>query len=346
LPIKNEDISIFNVRVYNGILPKKKDILFQKGNKTKGFKVIKFKDKNIIYIYNPISKIYLQDMQTQDSMILIHTIFVILLIIQTLLFIRLQKLLNPLSKLQKKLKELQSGNLSLLDLNSNYDEIKQIIASYNTSISKIEYILEMREMFNKIFMHEIKMPIAKAMFYLKQKPSFYVHEKLNELLHRLNDELDEFSIIESLIVYQNNIKLIPHNSLDIINEAIKKIGIEHKNIVIKGCDSCKIIGDKELWILCFKNLIDNALKYANDHKLIIKCSINSISFINKGDELPVDLSKDIKKWKIDKNKRHKSSTGYGFGLFIIKNIVTLNGYDLKYIYKENCVELKIERIKG
>jgi len=95
--------------------------------------------------------------------------------------------------------------------------------------------------------------------------------------------------------------------------------------------------------LCFKNLIDNALKYANDHKLIIKCSINSISFINKGDELPVDLSKDIKKWKIDKNKRHKSSTGYGFGLFIIKNIVALNGYDLKYIYKENCVELKIEK---
>ena len=27
LPIKNEDISIFNVRVYNGILPRKKDIL-------------------------------------------------------------------------------------------------------------------------------------------------------------------------------------------------------------------------------------------------------------------------------------------------------------------------------
>jgi len=345
LPVKNEDISVFNMAVYNDVLPDKKDIVFQRGNKTKGFKVIKFENKNIIYIYNPVSQVYLQDIQTQNSMISIHTVFTMLLVIQILLYIRLQKSLNPLSKLQKKLKELESGDLSPLDFNSDYDEIRQIITSYNNSISKIEYILEMREMFNKIFMHEMKMPIAKGMFYLKQQPSLHIHEKLNELLNRLNSELDEFSVIESLIVYQNNIETTPHNSLDIINKAIQKVGIEHKDkITIKNCDDHKIKGDKELWILCFKNLIDNALKYANDNKLTIKCSNNSISFINKGDELPVDISKEIKKWTIDKNKRHKSSTGYGFGLFIIKNIVALNKYHLEYSYKENCVELKIETV--
>jgi two-component system OmpR family sensor kinase len=96
-----------------------------------------------------------------------------------------------------------------------------------------------------------------------------------------------------------------------------------------------------LWILCFKNLINNALKYADDKKMIIKCFDNKISFINKGSKLPVDISKNIKKWKIDKNKRHKSSTGYGFGLFIIKKIVLLNNYHLNYIYQNNHIVLTI-----
>jgi len=60
--------------------------------------------------------------------------------------------------------------------------------------------------------------------------------------------------------------------------------------------------------------------------------------------LPVDLSSELKNWKIDKNKRHKSSTGYGFGLFIIKNIVNLNGYNLEYEYKNENVILGIKNV--
>ena len=72
---------------------------------------------------------------------------------QIFLYLRLQKSLNPISKLQIKLKELENGDLSPLELTSNYDEINQIILSYNSSIAKIEYLLETREMFNKIFIH-------------------------------------------------------------------------------------------------------------------------------------------------------------------------------------------------
>ncbi|MBI3874217.1 MAG: HAMP domain-containing histidine kinase [Arcobacter sp.] len=197
-------------------------------------------------------------------------------------------------------------------------------------------------MFNKIFIHEMKMPIAKGMFYLKLEPSNFTHQKLETLLYRLNSELDEFSVIESLISFQNKIEPLPHNITEIINEAIQKTGNENnQNITTISCDNHQITGDKELWIVCFKNLIDNALKYSPDFKLEIKCQNNEILFTNKGDKLPLDLSQNIKKWKINKTKRHKSSTGYGFGLFIIKNIVELNNYQLTYTYQENCVELKI-----
>ena len=331
---QDSDVQSFNMKVYKQNLDKNKKVLFERGDKSKGFSILKIENKTIIHTYNQIGELYLEDLQEKSDYIFIHTIFSILLILQFLLYLMLQKSLKPLQTIHDKLKNLQKGDMSILDYKSNYDEINQIATSYNNSISQLEYILETREMFNKIFMHELKMPIAKGMFYLKMQPSVEVNEKMLKLMQRLNNELDEFSILESLIVNKNTIEQKEHNFLELLNLAIEKIGVENKNKIDINIDvKTKIYGDKELWIICFKNLIDNALKYANDKKISIELKDDKFLFINKGEPLPVDLSSELKNWKIDKNKRHKSSTGYGFGLFIIKNIVNLNGYTLKKLVK-------------
>ena len=341
---QNSDVQTFNMKVYKQKITSNKKILFERGDKSKGFSVLKIDDKTIIHIYNQIGELYLEDLQQKNDYIFIHTIFSILLILQYLLYFMLQKSLKPLQTIHHKLKNLQKGDMSILDYKSNYDEINQIVTSYNNSISELEYILETREMFNKIFMHELKMPIAKGMFYLKMQPSPQVNEKMMKLMQRLNSELDEFSILESLIVNKNIIEQKEHYFLELFNLAIEKIGIEHKEkININIDEKTKIYGDKELWIICFKNLLDNGLKYASDKRISIEFKDNKFLFINKGDSLPVELSSDLKNWKIDKNKRHKSSTGYGFGLFIIKNIINLNGYVLEYNYENGNVILGIKK---
>lgn len=342
---QDSDVQSFNMKVYKQNLDKNKKVLFERGDKSKGFSILKIENKTIIHTYNQIGELYLEDLQEKSDYIFIHTIFSILLILQFLLYLMLQKSLKPLQTIHDKLKNLQKGDMSILDYKSNYDEINQIATSYNNSISQLEYILETREMFNKIFMHELKMPIAKGMFYLKMQPSVEVNEKMLKLMQRLNNELDEFSILESLIVNKNTIEQKEHNFLELLNLAIEKIGVENKNKININIDAkTKIYGDKELWIICFKNLFDNALKYANDKKISIEFKDDKFLFINKGEPLPVDLSSELKNWKIDKNKRHKSSTGYGFGLFIIKNIVNLNGYTLEYEYKNENVILGIKNV--
>ena len=342
---QDSDVQSFNMKVYKQNLDKNKKVLFERGDKSKGFSILKIENKTIIHTYNQIGELYLEDLQEKSDYIFIHTIFSILLILQFLLYLMLQKSLKPLQTIHDKLKNLQKGDMSILDYKSNYDEINQIATSYNNSISQLEYILETREMFNKIFMHELKMLIAKGMFYLKMQPSVEVNEKMLKLMQRLNNELDEFSILESLIVNKNTIEQKEHNFLELLNLAIEKIGVENKNKININIDAeTKIYGDKELWIICFKNLFDNALKYANDKKISIELKDDKFLFINKGEPLPVDLSSELKNWKIDKNKRHKSSTGYGFGLFIIKNIVNLNGYTLEYEYKNENVILGIKNV--
>lgn len=339
--IKNSDVSMFAMSLSELSLDDDHEVVLQKGDGNKGFTVVSLDSKQLIYVYNDKASILLEDVSTHRSMIVIHLVFTLLLVTQALLYLKLEKSLSPLTTLYNKLKKLKEGDLSPLKMKTQYEEIELMITSYNDSISKIEHVLELREMFNKIFMHEMKMPLAKGMFYLKQKPSSYTHEKLNDILHGLNKELDEFSQIESLIAYQNKIDTSTHSFLDILNEAKNRVMHENKNIELKSCHNCVLVGDKEFWILCIKNLIDNALKYSLDGKLIIDAS-DGISFINKGEALPVDISNDVKKWKIDKNKRHKSSTGYGFGLFIIKNIVSLHNYKLNYTYDKNKEEVRLQ----
>lgn len=335
------DTKSFNMKLLEQKEFKNKKILVKKGNELRGFEVFKTDDKTVLHVYNQIAEIYLEDLQENNGIIyLIHTVFAALLLIQLLLYAVLQKSLKPLGTLNTKLKNLQNGDMSKLDYVSNYDEINQIISSYNNSISQIEYILETREMFNKIFMHEIKMPIAKAMFYLKQEPN----ENILKLMQRLNSELDQFSILESLIVYKNKIQKEEHDFRRLLHSAIQKIGMEEQNSIdIRIDKNYAIFGDKDLWIVCFKNILDNALQYSSDHKVIVECKDDTITFINQGDPLPLNMTKDLQSWKIDKTKRHKSSTGYGFGLFIIKNIVALNGYALEYTYENKSVILKITR---
>lgn len=339
---QDSDVQNLNMKVYYPKKDSKKEVIFKRGDKQKGFEVLKIEGKTILYAYNQIGELYLEDLQQHNNYIFIHTVFIVLLLLQLLLYFMLQKSLKPLQTIHFKLKNLQQGDMSKLDFSSNYDEINQIVSSYNESISKLEYTLETREMFNKIFMHELKTPIAKGMFYLKLEPSQELNEKMMNLMKSLNNELDEFSILESLII-NKNIESKEYDFNEVFNLALEKIGIEKKEFIdLENEDNCKIYGDKELWIICLKNLIDNALKYSEDKRLNISCKNNEISFSNKGEPLPVDLSKDLKSWKIDKNQRHKSSTGYGFGLFIIKNIVNLNNYKLEYNYENKTIFLKIK----
>lgn len=330
-----------NIEPFREKIPNESKIIFERGNNGFGFKAYEFEGKKVICFSTPNGKNCFEDLQRENNFLFLHGMFLSLIIVQILLYLRINKSLKPLSFIHKKLESIKSGNLSILGVKSEYKEINQVVNSYNESIAKIKYMLTTKEMFNKIFMHEIKTPIAKGMFYLKLKPSLETHEKISQLFHTINKELDEFSVVETLISQQNKITPTPQEMIKIINEALLRLNIGSENITLDIAPNAQISGDFELWVLCFKNLIDNALKYANDGKLTLTCKNGITTFSNHGERLPVNITQDIINWKIDKSKRHKSSTGYGFGLFIIKNIVQINGYKIEYKYENGCNEIVI-----
>lgn len=336
----DNDLIDFNVKIYAESTSNLKEVIYQKGDDVKGFIVYKQNSKKIIYIYNPIDNIYLEDLEQNHTLLLIHAIFIILLFLQSIIYFFSRKMLSPLQELINQFTKLQSGDYSKLVIESQYKEISQISSSYNNAIGHIEYLLQTREMFNKIFMHEIKTPLAKGMFYLKNEPSKKTHEQIQKVFETINTQLDSFKTLEELIAKSEALNKEVHTFQTVFEEVLSLLHVKNSDsIEIVNCENFLLEGDKKLWIICFKNIIENALRYSSNEKVSVQQEGDSLVFINEGNPLPIDITNNLTSWKLDTTQRHKSSTGYGFGLFIIQKTTNLNGYSIQYRYDQNKVKL-------
>jgi len=70
---KDNELKGFNMKLYPNKDVKNKKLLFQKGGNKKGFEVYKIGQKIVIYIYNPMGELYLEDLQENGNYIFIHT---------------------------------------------------------------------------------------------------------------------------------------------------------------------------------------------------------------------------------------------------------------------------------
>ena len=84
--------------------------------------------------------------------------------------------------------------------------------------------------------------------------------------------------------------------------------------------------------MVIKNLIDNALKYSNDSKIIIKQKENSLLFISNGDKLSKSIEEYFKPFH---NETNNKNHGMGLGLYIVKSVLDLHGFIFDYSYENS-----------
>ena len=295
------------------------------------YRVYKNNEEYYIYVQQYGYNLMLKDVRNHNySMVIIISAFILSLITFLFLYITLKRKLLPLKLLNKQIIEFSNGNKDIKVKAVSNDEIGTIAKSFNEALSIISNQTKSKELFMRNMMHELKTPITKAMFIAETLDNEKTREKLQTAFKRMDNIIKELATVEKLTSNNNMIYKEDTSFFNIYNTTLELMMVNPENIVskIKSFNFCV---DKYMFSIALKNLIDNAIKFSPNKKAVIIANEKEISISSLGNQLKHNLEYYTEAFC----QEEKRSDGFGLGLYIVKTIVTLHGYELIYKYEDD-----------
>ncbi len=260
---------------------------------------------------------------------------------------------RPLKKVVNSINSRTSDNLSPIEFSDAPQEIKPLISAINQLFSRISSMLQMERSFIADAAHELRSPLTALNVQLdvielaKDDPTTQQKalQNLREGLERSGHLVEQMLALSKLDNLSSN---QTEEKLD-WQEIIKASIAEHndaastKNIKITTNLKNKFslqYGQKFLWSLLFRNLIDNAIKYSNNGA--------HIKIETKPNYIKISNNKTI----IDKNTISRlgerffrpagnNNNGSGLGLSIVEKISAIHQCHHSYSYQKGifCVTI-------
>lgn len=267
-------------------------------------------------------------------------------------------IIKPLAQINTVARKIAKGEVEKqVNLKAN-DEIGELAESFNSMADSLEKVEENRRQFISNVSHEIRSPITSIKGFIggivdgivpPHKENHYLslaYEETERLTRLVNDLLDlsalesgKFSLIIDELDLNEIIRLTVLNCETKIKYKKLKVDVSFDN------DKLYVLGDRDRLIQVMTNLLDNAIKYANEGGNIKISSKTKgkkaiICFFNDGPGIKKEDLKHIweRFYKADKARTSKVSTG--LGLSIVRGIISQLGEDIWIENKEEGVSFK------
>ena len=292
--------------------------------------------EEIDYLQDELNK---TEKNTEDFIETIKLELVILLLVAIILsFIISGKIIK---EIKDKLYKLNEGVLQLfkddensikVDIGEN-NELSEITNNLNSYLEKQHEIIHSREELLRNISHELKTPITKGKFLLENLKSKNESSEISNI-NRVFLDIEELTskLLEREKLNFATLKSSEFKVSSLILEALSKLAInDESKIKLKIKNDFYILGDKYYLTLALKNLIDNALKYAQDFPIEIEVKNNRLNVKNIAQKLSNDLIYYIKPFTRDTNQQ----SGHGLGLNIVNKIIQKHNFKLEYDYKNS-----------
>lgn len=283
-------------------------------------------------------------------------------------FIFTKKSIYYLEEINLGLKRISEGNLNTKIPIRTEDELGQLARNINSMSKHLKKSIEEERNAEKTknelitnVSHDLRTPLTSIIGYLglisndeyKDEVSlrYYIDIAYNKSLELKNliDELFEFTKISyggmklnlEIIDIGQLIEQLAEEFIPIFNDA----GMQCRISASK--EKLTILGDGNLLVRVFENLLSNAIRYGREGKYVDiqllgdKDSI-IVNTINYGQDISkIDLPNIFERfYKIDKS-RSKDSSGTGLGLAIAKNIIELHKGDIKVHSQNGITEFQV-----
>ncbi|WP_104697759.1 MULTISPECIES: ArsS family sensor histidine kinase [unclassified Helicobacter] len=333
-----------------------------------GFEVTKDEQiKEILLNYNPLppvfgglfaktiqikNEIYIL-LETQDKAVLYkdtygtnyQTYYFITLVgifLLVFIFALLIRRLLPLRKLRLQIRKFANGDLNVECKTKQSDEIGELANEFDNAIKKITALSESRFLFLRSIMHELKTPITKGRITAEMVENTLHKERLISVFKRLQILIDGLAKMEQITSKNLNITKEEFLLEDLIEHTKKMLLIDKMEVdpIVLNNPNDVIKADFELFAMAVKNLLDNAIKYSTDKKVYIETKCFDLIISNRGEALKEDFNQYFKPYFRDQHKNTQG--GFGLGIYIIKNTLDTQGFNLDYQH-ENGINYFIIR---
>ena len=232
----------------------------------------------------------------------------------------------PLHKLRSKIKKFADGNLGVSFKVKGKDEISEVSNEFDNAAKKINVLIESRNLFLRNIMHELKTPITKGRFSVEMLEDTKYKDRLLNVFVRMEGLINEMALIEQIASGFEQTNIERYRAVDVISEAIDLGFFEEENYTLEISSELMLNVDYKLFATAIKNMIDNAIKYSEDKKVIITAREGKLLFENYGKGLDEPLSYYTEPF----TKSHKAIHSFGLGLYIVNAILESHGYKLGY----------------
>lgn len=262
------------------------------------------------------------------------------------------KIVKPIKEITKATKKVATGDFNVKLKSTRLDEIGELTNNFNKMVKGLRSTSELQNDFIDNVSHEIKTPITSIQGFAKLlEDENLSKEEKKEYINIINEESERLLNLSNNILklskLQNQEKI--DNKVDVnISEQIRKevAALEprwrEKNIKINAnLEEVHCLGDEDLLLQVWTNLLDNAIKFSNKNgelnlvvkqqgkNILVKIQDNGIGMTEEETERIFE--------KFYQTDRSHSEKGSGLGLSIVKRIIELSGGE---------IQLKSEKGKG
>ncbi len=301
-------------------------------------------------------------MSLEDSAMVLHNLFVILLVAYPIILIVLfliarfiaGKSIKPISSIIETSNVITKDNLkSRIPLPQNRDELFILSHTINNLLDRVENAIEREKQFTSDASHELRTPLAVIKGTLevlvrkprnpeeyKEKIDFCINE-----VNRLNHLVDELLLLARFENQKQTLKMekVSLNAifLDVISRNSTIIAEKKLKCVANFSKDFYVNTDAYLLGIIVNNILTNAVKYSKPNDTI------NFDILETGDKLlcsvsdhgigiaEEDLQKIFDQFYRSKSNEHPEIKGTGLGLSIVKRLSLLLQIELQIESEEN-----------
>ena len=251
-------------------------------------------------------------------------------VLMGVMFFVVRRFLFPLNLIEKRIINLERGDLDSTIPVVGYDELAILSQNFNKLTLDIKQLLQQKERLLSDVSHELRTPLAKIKLATEMLPAHTKKESIDRQIKNLDSMITNILLSDKMASAYSNLKLEKIDVQALVTRALELTSI--KSVVLDLEKTVVLTVDVVKSSIAIKNLIENAHKYSPKNS-VIRVAANEndssvcISVYDAGPGIPEDQIEKITKAFVRIPGSKKS--GFGLGLSICNKVMVAHGGKLK-----------------